>query len=197
MSHWSPAINMVKKPYVNNNDMLAALIAHRDKCRLAKLDGRPPPQMSEYLGLCVIKICAGLARRRNFSKYSYVEEMQSDAEVDCIYALSKFDPARSSNVFGFISKVAWNAFVRRIQKEKKQSYIKHVSFTQMMGLGDGYMYYRDQAMRRHLDYSQELVEAYEQKIVENKEKKRVSLIEKRLDKFMDSDVDWIDKDGRD
>ncbi len=123
--------------------------------------------------------------------------MQSDAEVDCIYALSKFDPARSSNVFGFISKVAWNAFVRRIQKEKKQSYIKHVSFTQMMGLGDGYMYYRDQAMRRHLDYSQELVEAYEKKIVENKEKKRVSLIEKRLDKFLDSDFDWIDKDGRD
>ncbi len=180
---------MPKKNYVNNADFLRAVIEYKEQCQNARIEGKQRPQMPNYIGHCVIAICEGIARRQNFASYSYLCEMCSDAQVDCINALESFDPNRSQNIFGFVSKVAWNAFIRRIQREKKQAYIKHVSFTQMMGLGEGCMHFRDTALRKHLDYSQELVDAYDRKINEVKKKKRSSLIEKRLEKFVNTAID--------
>jgi len=35
-----------------------------------------------------------------------------------------FDPEKSSNPFSYFTTIIWYAFLRRLDKEKKQSYIK-------------------------------------------------------------------------
>ena len=54
--------------------------------------------------------------------------MISDGELDCIAAVKNFNPDKTDNPFGYFTQIAWNAFIRRITKEKKQTYIKHKNF---------------------------------------------------------------------
>ena len=50
--------------------------------------------------------------------------MISDGIENCLMYASNFDPAKSSNPFSYFTPIVYYAFVRRIQKEKKQQYIK-------------------------------------------------------------------------
>ncbi len=43
---------------------------------------------------------------------------------NCIKYLDNFDPLKGTNPFAYFTQFIWNAFIRRIQKEKKQLYIK-------------------------------------------------------------------------
>jgi len=109
-----------KRHYVNNKDLYAILIEYK-----TKVIENPTLKLPDYVGICIMKICEGLGRRANFSGYSYKDEMIADAIENCITAAVTFDPEKSSNPYGYFTQVAWNAFIRRIGKEKKQSYIKH------------------------------------------------------------------------
>jgi hypothetical protein len=51
--------------------------------------------------------------------------MISDGLENAIQALNNFDPSKSSNPFAYFTQIIWFAFLRRIEKEKKQLYIKH------------------------------------------------------------------------
>jgi hypothetical protein len=51
--------------------------------------------------------------------------MISDGLENAIQALGNFDPEKSSNPFAYFTQIIWYAFLRRIEKEKKQMYIKH------------------------------------------------------------------------
>ena len=51
--------------------------------------------------------------------------MISDGLENAIQALGNFDPDKSSNPFAYFTQIIWYAFLRRIEKEKKQMYIKH------------------------------------------------------------------------
>jgi len=180
---------MTKKPrnYVNNKSMLEAVTNWRAECQEAASKGLEPPRMPDYLGTCIMQICEGTARRPNFSGYSYVMEMKLDAQVDCVRALKNFDPTISQNPFGYVGRCAWNAMVRRIQSEKQQQYIKHSNFTTMLTHGDASQSSHD-ALRKHLEYSQELVADYDRRAAESREKKRQSLIERRLEEAMAADI---------
>jgi hypothetical protein len=50
--------------------------------------------------------------------------MISDGVENCIQYMGNFDPDKSSNPFSYFTQVIWFAFLRRIAKEKKQTYIK-------------------------------------------------------------------------
>lgn len=41
--------------------------------------------------------------------------------------IKNFDPEKSKNPFAYFTQIIYYAFIRRIQKEKKQTYIKHKS----------------------------------------------------------------------
>lgn len=71
-------------------------------------------------------IAKNLLIRINFSGYTeqYKQEMKSDGIIDCISAVNNFDPEKTNNPFGYFNKILWHAYIRRIQKEKKQQYIK-------------------------------------------------------------------------
>ena len=110
--------------YVNNKDFLDALIEYREKCVKASEEGKPKPIVSNYIGECILKIATHLSYKPNFINYSYREEMISDGIENCLQYLDNFNPDKSSNPFAYYTQIIYYAFLRRIAKEKKQSYIK-------------------------------------------------------------------------
>jgi DNA-directed RNA polymerase specialized sigma24 family protein len=118
-----------KKPehYVNNKDFTAAVAEYVVKIKAAKEAEKTPPRMSEYIGECVYKIATRLSTRPNFINYTYRDEMICDAIENCIQYLGNFNIEKSSNAFAYVTQICYYAFLRRIQKEKKQVFIKQKS----------------------------------------------------------------------
>lgn len=113
-----------KKNYVNNKDLLAALIEYKSKCVEAEESGEKNPQVPDYIGKCIMLIAQRLSTRPNFSGYMYKEEMVSDGIENCLQYIHNFNPEKSQNPFAYFTQIIWYAFLRRISKEKKQMYIK-------------------------------------------------------------------------
>jgi hypothetical protein len=124
-----------QKHYINNADFLAALMEYQDKCKSAKEDKKPPPAIPNYIGECFMKIAEGLSHKPNFINYTYREEMMSDGIENCLMYFSNFDPTKSKNPFAYFTQIIYYAFLRRIQKEKKQLYVKYKA-TEQMGILD-------------------------------------------------------------
>ena len=110
--------------YVDNKKFLAAIIERKELMAESEAAGDDPPQITNYLGECILKIANHLSYRPNFINYTYREEMISDGIENCLQYIDRFDPAKSSNPFAYFTQIIYYAFVRRITKEKKQQMIK-------------------------------------------------------------------------
>ena len=110
--------------YVNNKEFTQAVAEFNEKCKLAESKGKKPPQMSNYIGECIYKIATRLSTRPNFINYTYRDEMICDAIENCIQYIGNFNVEKSNNAFAYITQICYYAFLRRIQKEKKQVFIK-------------------------------------------------------------------------
>ncbi len=118
---------MVKKKsehYVNNKELLEALIVYRSKVAHAKENDLPKPRITNYLGECFLKIATHLSYKPNFVNYMFREDMISDGIENCVQYIHNFDPEKSKNPFAYFTQIIHYAFLRRIQKEKKQLEIK-------------------------------------------------------------------------
>ena len=111
--------------YVDNQKFLEEMIVYRGKCKDAKSRGELEPQISEYVGECFMKIAQRLSFRPNFINYAFREDMISDGIENCVQYIRNFDPEKSKNPFAYFTQIIFFAFIRRIQKEKKQLYIKY------------------------------------------------------------------------
>lgn len=120
-----PSTDLKTAHYVDNKKFLEALIEHRQKVVEAQEQGIDKPIVSRYLGECFIKIATHLSYKANFINYTFKDDMISDGIENCLTAVEKFDPARSSNPFAYYTQIIYFAFVRRIQKEKKQQATKY------------------------------------------------------------------------
>ena len=60
--------------YVNNKEFTAELDKYSRKCRALMAKGKERPEMSRYLGECIIKMANRLSLRPNFVNYSYRDE---------------------------------------------------------------------------------------------------------------------------
>ena len=118
-----------KKPehYVNNKEFTAAVAEYVVLLKASKETESDKPRMSEYIGECVYKIATRLSTRPNFINYTYRDEMICDAIENCIQYLGNFNTEKSTNAFAYFTKICYYAFLRRIQKEKKQVFIKQKS----------------------------------------------------------------------
>ena len=110
--------------YVNNKELLGALIDYRAQVAVAKAKDLPKPRISNYLGECFLKIATHLSYKPNFVNYMFREDMISDGIENCVQYIHNFDPEKSKNPFAYFTQVIHYAFLRRIQKEKKQLDIK-------------------------------------------------------------------------
>lgn len=110
--------------YVNNAEMLAAIKQYKADIEACRGEGRDDPRIPEYIGECILKIATRLSHKANFINYSYRDDMILDGIENCMQCINSFDPNKSSNPFSYFTQVIYFAFLRRIAKEKKQSYIR-------------------------------------------------------------------------
>lgn len=171
----------MKKPrnYVNNKTLYGVIIHYKNDLKESIKNGVDKPIVPNYIGECIILICNNLAKKPNFSGYTYKQDMISDGIMDCIAAVDNFDPDKTNNPFAYFTQIAWNAFIRRIHKEKKQTYIKHKNYENNVLLLDVYEEITHSVHLKANEYSSEIVRSYEEKLT--KVKKPVKLV--GLEKF--------------
>jgi len=145
--------------YVNNKELLEALVVYRTKVEKSyeknfgkNLKEQPKeerakywegkPKITNYLGECFLKIATHLSYKPNFVNYMFREDMISDGIENCVQYIHNFDPEKSTNPFAYFTQIIHYAFLRRIQKEKKQLEIKtkiieKTGYDQVMVVEDG------------------------------------------------------------
>ena len=111
--------------YVNNKEFLAALIKLREDREIAEIQGKEKPRIPRYIGECFLKIATHLSFKPNFVNYMFKEDMISDGIENCVQHIHNFNPEKSQNPFAYFTQIIHYAFLRRIQKEKKQLEIKN------------------------------------------------------------------------
>jgi len=181
----------MSRNYVNNPEFLAAIVEYKNQCATAIAEGKPEPRIPNYIGECLYQIATRLATKPNFSGYTYKDEMISDGLENAVQALGNFDPTKSSNPFAYFTQIIWYAFLRRIDKEKKQLYIRHkviensvIHDTAVERDGDN-----DVGDPNYIDldndYMNDFVATYEKRM--ESKKKQQSKTKRGLEKFMDDD----------
>lgn len=111
--------------YIDNKKFYEALKEYKQTVREAESLKKPKPQIPNYIGDCLILIARRLATKPNFISYPYRDEMIADGIENCVMYFDNFDPDKYNNPFAYFTQIIYFAFLRRIQKEKKQLYIKH------------------------------------------------------------------------
>ena len=111
--------------YVNNKEFLAALIRYREDVEIAKIQDKQKPVIPRYIGDCFLKIANHLSFKPNFVNYMFKEDMISDGIENCVQYIHNFDPEKSKNPFAYFTQIIHYAFLRRIQREKRQLEIKN------------------------------------------------------------------------
>jgi hypothetical protein len=107
--------------------------------------------------------------------------MINDALENCVVAVHSFNPEKSKNPFAYFTQIIWYAFLRRIEKEKKQTYIKYKSLEELVvdsnffenegGNGYGNFDIENEKMKPIIDK------------FENKTKKKIDAVPKGVEKF--------------
>jgi hypothetical protein len=168
-----------KKHYVNNKALYEEMVKYKAAVRKADAEGVNKPRVPDYVGVCLMKICERLSHRPNFINYSYRDDMIADAIENCVAAVDNFDPDRYDNPFAFFTMIAWNAFIRRIDKEKKQSYIKHKNFENSGIMDELYEQSRMEGGHsvqiKNNEFSNDIIRNFENKLTKNSKKAKVGL----------------------
>ena len=125
MADEEPKLKPKQKPhYVDNKKFLIAMTEYRELRIKAEEEGKKRPQVTNYIGECYLKIANHLSYRPNFINYTYRDDMISDGIENCLQYMDNFDPEKSKNPFAYFTQIIYYAFIRRIQKEKKQQQVK-------------------------------------------------------------------------
>ena len=106
--------------YINNKEFLAEMIKWKKAIREAEDSGDDRPPVSDYIGNCFLKIAERLSSKSNFANYPYKEEMIGDGIENCLMYAHNFNPRKSKNPFSYFTQIIYYAFLRRIEREKKQ-----------------------------------------------------------------------------
>lgn len=118
-----------KPHYVSNKQFSQAVVEYCTDVRTAKENKQSIPVVPDYIASCFLKIAEGLSHKANFVRYTYREEMVMDAVENMLKAIENYNieaATRSGNpnAFAYFTQISWFAFLRRIEKEKKQQNIK-------------------------------------------------------------------------
>lgn len=164
--------------YVDNKQFLAEMIKWKKEIREAEDSGDDRPPVSNYIGECFLKIAERLCSKSNFMNYPYKDEMIGDGIENCLMYAHNFNPRKSKNPFSYFTQIIYYAFLRRIEREKKQAYIKF-KLTENMDDGTLHKWFKEnyfdktnqrEALSEHFSISERDIEKYEPK----KRKKRKS-----------------------
>jgi hypothetical protein len=111
--------------YVDNQKFLKSMNEWKKEVKKAEKKGQKRPPVTDYIAECFIMIAEHLSQRPNFINYPFREDMVGDGIENCIAYAHNFDSEKSSNPFSYFTQIIYYAFLRRIEREKKQSFIKY------------------------------------------------------------------------
>jgi hypothetical protein len=111
---------MATKHYIDNKKFYTEMVKMKEESQL-----KEKYEISNYIGQCFMDIAYGLSNRPNFINYTFKDDMIFDGVENCVRYCHNFDPEKSKNPFSYFTQIIYYAFLRRIEKEKKQSYIKY------------------------------------------------------------------------
>lgn len=194
-----------KPHYVNNAEFSNAVVEYVKHARECEVKGEPKPQIGNYVAACFLKIAEGLSHKANFVRYTYREEMMMDAVENCLKAIDNYNLETATrtgkpNAFAYFTQISWYAFLRRIEKEKKQQDIKmkYISETDILDLisaeeSDDEAVAQTQAfvdsLRERIEIvkkTDDIVSEYENR---SKYKKRKRKVDSDLSEFLSDDND--------
>ena len=184
---------VAKVHYVDNAVFLEAMIEYKKQYHIAKENDEELPIISEYLGSVFLKIAQRLSFRPNFINYAFKNDMISDGIENCLHYIHNFNPEKSNNPFAYFTQIIYYAFIRRIQKEKKQLYIKYKSMQNYSTAPE----YMDQEKSNNNfislnDYENSdfkvMVDEFVDTFEKSKKKKAVKKTESNLELFMSATV---------
>lgn len=112
--------------YLDNAAFYEDIADYIKKYKEAELKGLPKPSISNRIGKCLLDIGRGLSLHKHFVRYSYKEDMISDGIETCVRYMHNYDLERK-NPHAYFTKIMFYTFLRRIELERKESYIKNVS----------------------------------------------------------------------
>lgn len=170
----SEKISKKKKPddYINNKKFSKAVFEYVELCNKCEADGVSLPIVPNYIALGFNQIAQGLSHKPNFIGYSYRDEMVMDAVENCLKAIRNYNieaATRSGNpnAFAYFTQICYWAFLRRIEKEKKQQEIKQklVSTNYSVDLYTGHAYTTEDT--HHIAHA--AIETMRRKLQENEE----------------------------
>ena len=182
-----------KAHYVDNAKFLEAMIEYKREYYKSKESDTDLPMISEYLGSVFLKIAQRLSFRPNFINYAFKNDMISDGIENCLHYIHNFNPEKSNNPFAYFTQIIYYAFIRRIQKEKKQLYIKYKSMQNYSTAPE----YMDQEKSNNNfvslnDYENSdfkvMVDEFVDTFEKSKKKKAVKKTESNLELFMSAIV---------
>ena len=182
-----------KAHYVDNAKFLEAMIEYKREYNIAKENDTDLPMISEYLGSVFLKIAQRLSFRPNFINYAFKNDMISDGIENCLHYIHNFNPEKSNNPFAYFTQIIYYAFIRRIQKEKKQLYIKYKSMQNYSTAPE----YMDQEKSNNnfislSDYENSdfkvMVDDFVETFEKSRKKKAVKKSESNLELFMSATV---------
>ena len=178
-----------KQHYVNNGDFLDAMVTYRDLVIVSKETDGPRPKMPNYIGECFIKIATHLSYKPNFINYTFRDDMIADGIENCLQYIDNFDPAKSKNPFAYFTQIIYYAFLRRIQKEKKQLYVKYRAI-ERSGLMDQLVHHDSHGEHTGIvkqpalyENMQEFITTFEAGIQKQRQKTKITKKKKGLEKF--------------
>ena len=171
-----------KQHYVDNAKFLEAMVEYKRDYDIAVKNGKELPPVSEYLGSVFLKIAQRLSFRPNFINYTFKNDMISDGIENCLHYIHNFNPEKSNNPFAYFTQIIYYAFIRRIQKEKKQLYIKYKTMQNIEQLTS------DDDLNNMVDYKNSDFKVQVDDFVDNFEKSKKKKIsrksESNLELFM-------------
>lgn len=178
--------------YIDNAEFNKAVVEYYNKAKLAEQEGKPSPRVPEYIGKCFLLLAENISTQGNFRNYTFIADMISDGIDNCLYAVTKFDPTKSSNPFGYFSVVMNRAFIRRIGKEKQVLYRKFKSQINALNYHQTYTVGIDgetiDVTQADMDYINEYIKEYEAKVEEGKLKKKLQSEAASLDDDLEEEM---------
>ena len=175
--------------YIDNKEFLAKITDYRNSRIEAEECGDPKPQVTNYLGECFVKIANHLAYKSNFVNYTFRDEMILDGIENCLTYIDNFNPEKSNNPFAYFTQITYYAFIRRIQKEKRQQetkmkYIKSLDLEEMLEQGaDG-----DTHSNEYLNYMKQIIEQSDADKEAADKQNSGKKIPKRRPKYLDEKI---------
>ena len=171
--------------YVNNKEFSLAVVDYCESVQDAIKNDKERPVVTDYIASCFLKICEGLSHKSNFVRYTYREEMVMDAVENCLKAIENYDitkvtRTKAPNAFAYFTQISWYAFLRRIQKEKKQQDIKmkYISeadasmFVDESSEGESYGQPVVEGLRHRIDYVKESDRLFKEYAKEEKKQRK-------------------------